>query len=253
MGKVLKLNPKKKKSRYKQIIIITLLVLLILFLWLNSSFFAVSNIEIEGNERISDETIMENLHIEPGMNLISYCIRNRKQEFELHPLIRTADVYIHWPDTIQIEITEKEVMGYIPYMGLYLCVDATGCVLDSIHEVDEGTPVLTGISVDSFSLGETVDTKDTERFQIMLECLSILTKYELSSKITEIAVPSADAIHFYMEGLDISCGGKEDLDRKVSTVVSILEDVSRPSGILHVENLDEQVYIESTESKGGEN
>ena len=37
-----------------------------------------------------------------------------------------------------------------------------------------------------------------------------------------------------------------DLDRKISAVVSILEDPDRPAGILHLEDLDGQVYIEQS-------
>lgn len=243
MGKVLRLKPKKKKHRVRNTLIIVLVVVLVLVLWLNSRFWSVKEFVIEGNTQVSDEVILNDLNMEPGMNLIGYCLKNHNREFELSPRIRTADVYIQWPDSVKIVVTEKEVMGYIPYMGLYLCIDASGKVLDSTHLVEEGTPVLTGITVDSFSLGAQVDTKDTERFTIMLDCLALLKTYELSSIVTEVAVPSADDIHLYTANLEILCGGAENLDQKIAAAIAVMED-GTAAGILHVEDLEDQIYVE---------
>ena len=222
-------------------------MIVLILLVLNSPLFSVREVTIEGNERISDETIMDNLEISLNMNLFRYCVGHLNNDFDVDPLVDTLDVYIEWPDAISITVTEKSVMGYIPYMGLYLCIDTLGCVLDSVHEIDEGIPLLTGVTVQSFSLGEAVDTEDTERFTIMLSVLTVLEKYELLDQVDEISVSDAEDIHLYIDDLDVSMGSEDDLDRKVAAVVSVLEDEDRPSGILHIEDLDGQVYIESSE------
>lgn len=249
MGKVVELKAKQKKKRrpVRTIIISVLIVLLIFVLWLNSQFWVVENFEIEGNHQLTEEEVLESFKMKSGMNLIGYCLKNYKQEFELNPLIRSADVFIQWPDAIKVVIEEKEVMGYIPYMGMYLCIDAYGSVLDSTHEIEEGTPVLTGIQADSFRLGETVDTKDTERFMIMLDCIALLKSYELSGIVTEIAIPSVKDIHLYTENLEILCGGAESLEQKIAAAIAIMKDPSGPTGILHVEDLEDQIYVEPKE------
>ncbi len=243
MGRVVHINQKQKKRR-AALVIIVFAVLALLLVWLNSGFFAVKTIEIDGNERVSDEAVLQSLNMEKGMNLIGYCLHNRKQQFELDPLISRADIFIHWPDSVKVEIEERKAMGYLPYMGLYLCVDALGSVIGSVHHVDEGTPVLTGVSVDGFSLGEPVATSNTERFAIMLDGLSILEKYGLNTVVRKISVASPSDILLYTDTLEIRCGTKDDLDRKIAIAASVLEDGSCPSGILHVEEPDGQVYVE---------
>lgn len=247
MGKIVDIETKRKKRRPVWPWIILILIAAVV-LFLNSDFFKVEKVEIRGNERVSDEIVLEDLEMQDGMNLFRYFITHLQSEYELDPLILSADVFVKWPRTVRVEVVEKKVMGYIPYMGMYLCIDTTGSVLDSIHEVAEGTPVLTGISVQSFGMGEPVDTEDTERFTIMLDCLKIIEKYALTASVDEISVARADDIHLILkeEGLDVSLGGSEDLDRKISAVVSILEDPDHPAGVLHLEDLDGQVYIESS-------
>ncbi len=210
---------------------------------MNSQFWAVKEFQIEGNEKVSDEEILKDLHMNKGMNLIGYCLKNHNTEFELNPLIRTADVYIQWPDAIRIEVTENEVMGYVPYMGMYLCIDAVGCVLDSTHVVEEGTPVLTGITVDSFSLGKAVDTKDADRYAIMLDCMALLKSYEIAADIIQISVSSSEDIRLYTADMEILCGNAENLDQKIAAAISVMED-GAAAGILHVEDLNKQIYLE---------
>lgn len=247
MGKIVEINAKKKRKKIKKGPLIVLFLIAAIVAFAFSPFFQVEEVEIEGNERVTDEIILDDLDMHNGMNLIRYCVTHYNKEFELDPLVLSADVYIKWPRHVTVMVEEKKVMGYIPYMGMYLCIDTTGSVLDSIHEIAEGTPLLKGITVKSFGLGEPVDTEDTERFTIMLDCLKVLEKYDLLTKTDEISVARSDDIHLTLkeEQLDVSLGTADDLDRKISAVVVILEDEGRPAGTLHLEDMDGQVYIES--------
>ena len=248
MGKVVETNIKKRSGpRRKWPLVLGGIVLVFLILLL-TGFFNVKKPTIEGNERVTDEIVMENLDMHENMNLIWYVMTHYNTDFELDPLILSADVYIKWPHNVLVKITEKKVMGYIPYMGMFLCIDTTGSVLDSVHEIDEGTPTLTGIQVKSFSLGEAVDTEDTERFTIMLDCLNVLEKYELLTITDEISVARADDVRWVIDDLDVSIGSTTDLDRKAAALREILKDKRHGSGILHLEDLNSQIYIESTKS-----
>ncbi len=248
MGKVVETNIKKRGGPKRKWPLVVGGIVLIFLILLVTGFFDVKKPTIEGNERVTDEIVMENLDMHEDMNLIWYAMTHYNAEFELDPLILSAEVFIKWPHNILVKITEKKVMGYIPYMGMFLCIDTTGSVLDSVHEIDEGTPMLTGIQVQSFSLGEAVDTEDTERFTIMLDCLNVLEKYELLTMTDEISVARAEDIHWMIDGLDVSIGTTQDLDRKTAALKEILNDTAHGSGILHLEDLNSQIYIENTNS-----
>ncbi len=248
MGKVVATNIKKRKRPRRKWPMVVGGILLVFVILLLTGFFDVERPTIEGNERVTDEIVMENLDMHEDMNLIWYALTHYNTKFELDPLILSAEVFIKWPHNILVKIVEKKVMGYLPYMGMYLCIDTTGSVLDSVHEIDEDTPMLTGIQVQSFSLGEAIDTEDTERFTIMLDCLNVLEKYELLAMTDEISVARAEDVHWRIDGLDVSIGTTTDLDRKAAALKEILKDTNHGSGILHLEDLNNQIYIENTNS-----
>ena len=229
MGKVVATNIKKRSGPKRKWPLVVGSIVLIFVILLLTGFFDVKRPTIEGNERVTDEIVMENLDMHEDMNLIWYAMTHYNTKFELDPLILSAEVFIKWPHNV-------------------LVIDTTGSVLDSVHEIDEDTPMLTGIQVQSFSLGEAIDTEDTERFTIMLDCLNVLEKYELLTITDEISVARADDVHWMIEGLDVSIGKTTDLDQKTAALKEILKDTHHGSGILHLEDLNSQIYIENTNS-----
>lgn len=251
MGDIVDIERRRKRRRRrnkgftKKKILALLIVLLVIGLgvFINGPMFRVTQLEVVGNERLSDEEILEDLGIEEGTNLIYYMIRHWNQDPKVSPLLRSVDIYVSWPHTVQVTVEEKRTMGLIPYMGMYLCIDAAGCVLDSVHD-KEDAPLITGISVESFSLGAVVDTRDEMRFQIILEALQILEKYELMKTVDEIQVSSSDAIHLIAGTLDASLGNSDDLDQKIAAMAAVLDQEGMLNGILHLERPDEQIYLE---------
>ncbi|MFQ9801405.1 MAG: cell division protein FtsQ/DivIB [Clostridia bacterium] len=97
--------------------------------FLNSSFFAISQVTVEGNQQVTKETIMDNLNIVEGTNMFRYLLNNWKADHTMDPKIDTADVYLNWPNAITVQVTERTTVGYVPHMGTYLCVDKMGMCL----------------------------------------------------------------------------------------------------------------------------
>ena len=48
----------------------------------------------------------------------------------------------------------------------------------------------------------------------------------------------------YTDDMDIHCGGMDDMEQKVNAIAALLAKEDLPKGILHIEDLDQQVYIE---------
>ena len=62
--------------------------------------------------------------------------------------------------------------------------------------------------------------------------------------IKEVNVLALDDIILYTDTMDIHCGTMEDMEQKINAIAAILDEPSIPDGILHIEDLDQQVYIE---------
>ena len=219
-------------------------VVLLVLLLLNSSLFSLKTVKLEGNERVSQEAILEDLDLAMGDNLFRYMLTHWNMDPVVDPRLSAVDIYIEWPSTVRIVVDESMTIGYVYFQGTYLCIDRKGQVAASTHTLDEDLPVIRGLEVGSFMLGESLDTADIERYEAVVSVCSILRKHELSTVIKEVNVLALDNIVLYTEDMDIHCGSMEDMEQKINAIAALLAKSDLPKGILHIEDLDQQVYIE---------
>ncbi len=232
-----------KIDRKKFWLIVGAVILLVLLL-LNSSIFSLKHVELEGNERVSQEAILEDLDLAMGDNLFRYMLSHWNTDPVVDPRLSAVDIYIKWPNTVRIVVDESMTIGYVYFQGTYLCIDRKGQVAASTHTLDEDLPVIRGLEVGSFMLGESLDTSDTDRYEAVVSVCSILRKHELSTVIKEVNVLALDDIVLYTDDMDIHCGDMDDMEQKVNAIAALLAEKDLPKGILHIEDLDQQVYIE---------
>ncbi len=219
-------------------------IVLFLLLLLNSSVFSLKTVKIEGNERVSQEAILEDLDLAMGDNLFRYMLTHWNMDPVVDPRLSSVDIYMEWPSTVRIVVDESMTIGYVYFQGTYLCIDRKGQVAASTHSLDEDLPVIRGLEVGSFMLGESLDTTDTERYEAVVSVCSILRKHELSTVIKEVNVLALNDIVLYTDDMVIRCGDMEDMEQKVNVIATLLTRPDLPKGILHIEDLDQQVYIE---------
>lgn len=246
MAKKIKLDTKyryNQNSGRRKKMLIALIILLILLL-LNSFVFSIRRIEVTGNEAVSAEEIRKQLGVEEGMNMFHFLIGGMLQKASLSPRLESLDVYVRWPDTLEIRAKERTVVGYVSYMGTYLCLDETGYVVDSTHYLQEDMPVITGVSVQSFTLGEPLNTESVSLSQTIMDICGALQKYQLSETIVRVDLTQLSDIRLYTEKLDVRCAGEEEMDLKIQAIAKILQKTPDASGILHLEDLDGRVYLE---------
>ncbi len=232
-----------KIDRKKFWLIVGGAVLLVLLL-LNSSIFSLKHVKLEGNERVSQEAILEDLDLAMGDNLFRYMLSHWNADPVVDPRLSAVDIYIEWPNTVRIVVDESMTIGYVYFQGTYLCIDRKGQVAASTHTLDEDLPVIRGLEVGSFMLGESLDTSDTERYEAVVSVCSILRKHELSTVIKEVNVLALNDIVLYTDDMDIHCGGMDDMEQKVNAIAALLAKEDLPKGILHIEDMNQQVYIE---------
>ena len=77
-----------------------------------------------------------------------------------------------------------------------------------------------------------------------MDICGALQKYGIASGIVRVDLTQVSDIRLYTERLDVRCGGEEDIDSKIQALSRILEETPEAEGILHLEDLDGQVYLE---------
>ena len=226
-------------------------ILVLLIILLNSPIFSLKTFEVEGNNRVSSEAIMEELELSYGQNLFRYAISPfNKTPPTVDSRLSQVDVYFHWPSTVRVEVEESETIGYVYFQGTYLCIDQKGQVASSTNQPDDDLPVIVGLTVGDFSIGEPLGTSDGERYEAVMSIGSNLRKYDISRVVKQINVRNLEDIILVTNKLTCHCGSMTDMGQKINVIAELTKKAGVPRGILHIENMSDQIYIE-TEQSGG--
>ncbi|MBO4886792.1 MAG: FtsQ-type POTRA domain-containing protein [Firmicutes bacterium] len=228
-------------------------ILIILIILLNSPIFSLKTFEVEGNNRVSDETIMDELGLSYGQNLFRYAVSHLgKTPPTVDSRLSSVDVYFDWPSTVRVEVEESETIGYVYFQGTYLCIDQKGQVASSTNQPDDDLPIIIGLTVGNFSIGEplALGTGDGERYEAVMSIGSNLRKYGISEVVKEINIRNLEDIILTTNKLVCHCGSMTDMGQKINVIAELSRKAGVPRGILHIESMSDQIYIE-TEQSGG--
>lgn len=240
---------KKKKKRIKigrligWLLVLALIGLAVFFL--TAKRFELREIEVVGNRYLSEEEIAEDIGLTPGTHLVRYMLKSLVSQPEVSLKLKSLDLYTYWPDKVRIEVTEENFVGYIYFQGRYLWLNRQGIVIDSTAEKEIALPEIEGVEVGSFALGQAPVTKDNEPFSAVLEAANILGKYGLEEKVTRINVRHLDDMLLYTDLLEIRLGDSAQIDLKINALGEFLKAYPDRTGILHLEDIENQVYLET--------
>jgi cell division protein FtsQ len=113
----------------------------------HSPRFAISTIDIRGNQRLSTAEVQARLPITPGDNVFTAKVSAAENLLGEEPWVASASVRRELPDTIVVELHERTPAALVEIGGLYF-VDGEGKPFKRLASEDGsgGLPVITGIS-----------------------------------------------------------------------------------------------------------
>ena len=90
---------------------------------------SAQTIRISGLKRQSPRTVLAALGIEPGSSLIGFDPGQARQRLENIDWVESAEVAIHFPNQLEIEIVEREPFAIWQRGGSYYVIDRTGTAM----------------------------------------------------------------------------------------------------------------------------
>lgn len=82
-------------------------VIIVLVALLRAPFFAISEVQLTGEARTSEGTVLDVLAIEEGQALASYDVSGAETEIALLPWVEQVEVTRSWPSTLRVQIRER--------------------------------------------------------------------------------------------------------------------------------------------------
>lgn len=220
-------SSRRHKKKGLVFLLLTLSLALFALILTGTGYFDVKEIVVEGNYFVDKEKIIDISGISKGVNIFTVRVKEIKNDLESHPYIIDAEAKRVLPAKIVVNICERDMIGYIPFMGSYLLLDAEGKVVNASSDLPiQSIPVFKGIEVKDFKVEEIIKIGNPEIFDKMVYISNNILKH--LSKYVPVQVDAVD-----LEDIKISLsnrfllkvGGLNNLDYKLKYGDTILKDL----------------------------
>ena len=172
---------------------------------LTCSWFSIkdnSNIQIEGNRRLSRELILQQAHLGQETSLLAIRPGRVERALLAHPWIARAEVTRKWPHRLSLRIQERDPVALAQVGEELYYVDRQGSLFKPLSPGDpHNFPVLTGLRQEHFlQAEESLPEVIAQAFQL-LEVLKGASPPLNLENVSEVHVDQERGFTIYVNGL----------------------------------------------------
>lgn len=235
-------NDTYRKMRRKKIYIKLLVFWLTLIALVGGGYLfyrahMVKNVTVTGNVHYTSEEIQDMVMTdELSHNSLYLSFAYKNKTIKDVPFIASMSVEVVAPDSIKIDVKEKNLAGYLKYVGQNVYFDDEGTVMEISGTYTAGIPEVTGIAVDEVVLNQKLPVEDPEIFELILEVTKSLEKYDIHAE--RIALSTSKEITLYAGNIEALLGSRDYLDEKMNRLHNLSEALSDKSGVLDLRDDD---------------
>lgn len=236
----------KRKMLTRRIVALSVLgVVVILCVCLFTPIFGVSEVLVEGNNKLTSEEIINISGIQKGQNIFRINIKKTAAKLEELPYVNDAEIVRKFPAKVKIVLAEatEDIIIDTPLEFIVATIDSKVLYkTDNVTEVP--VPIVKGVKVKAAEVGAKVESEDLEKDSKNLEYVKSFFGSDYWSEIDEFDV--SDPSNFMMimrSGMRVTFGTVEtleSLERKVKMLDAIIPQVKQ----------NERSYLDLTTDKG---
>lgn len=239
-AKVAKKRRKSKKKKINKKILgffsIIILVAIIVVLALTAPIFNITKIEINGNQKVSKDTIIALSGIKMGENIFRFN-NNMIQNVKQNTYIEKVEIQRKIPGTVVISVKERKIKYQINLINSYVYLDKNGYLLENSAE-RKNVPVIVGFSIkeDEMLNEKRLKDNDLEKLANVAKIIEAAKAINIDNLITEVNVEDKNNTILYLESKSkkINVGDTTNLTNKMLYVQKILENEEGKSGSVFV-------------------
>ena len=213
---------KPKKTIHGLLIMVAVLLAAILFI-LFSPLFALRELRVEGNQRISEAEILHITGLYTNPNFFTFNTRQARSRL-------LENVYIDYvtflripPNRITVTTGERFLSGYIQLMEhQYLYIDEQGRVLELRAYRAYPLPIIAGLHFPHFHLGEILQVENPEVFRIIATYTRLLHYHQIAQEV-RMYVSDPTNIRMRLDNMEVYLGDTQDANEKILTLSTILQ------------------------------
>ncbi|MDP4109270.1 MAG: FtsQ-type POTRA domain-containing protein [Bacillota bacterium] len=192
-------------------------------------FFKISNVEISGKTRYSQEEVLDASGIRTGTNMFlinKFTTINRM----FSKLVYLDEIRIRrkLPDTVEIIVSDTEPAAAVEISGKYWLLDKRGKLLEPVSEEKaKQAGIVKGLTAQSAAAGEIIEPDDKDKLQKLTEFFAAAYKSGIAGDIGDIDFTKIYNVSFsYGNRFTVLIGEASDFDRKFRFLLSVKERLS---------------------------
>jgi cell division septal protein FtsQ len=223
-------NTARKKKGVLKFYILAVVALVLLFLML-SPLFQIKHIRIIGNIQLSDRDIYDLAEFDRVGAMFFFSNSRAEKRILENPYISAVEITKEWPDTLIVKVTERRLSFYTEAIrGTFLYIANDGLVLESNTYYTERLPVITGLGLEQYTVGRTLEIDEKTMFDA-ITLVGIIAKYDDDGLIFRIDFSDLYNFKLYVNNIEVHFGDIQDADQKVRNLLAIVNSDELPNDI----------------------
>jgi cell division septal protein FtsQ len=209
---------------------------LFLWDWLGASpYFRIEKIDVEGVNHLTEEAVVQYLEKSRNQSLLRVSLDAYRTRIESDPWVRTVRLKRHFPDRLEVRITEKKSLGYIREGGESYLLDEEGRFIGKEFTAIKTLPEIRGVQVAKWVRGDEREVRLVQRGVAFIQSAMRPNFLFAKEDLTAIRLQSED-------DLEATIGGAAFLFRFPYPAQQWLRFLSVKNDILNrniaIENID---------------
>ncbi len=186
--------------------------------------FLLSDVVVMGNENYTSDYIVERSGLKLGTHMLFVDLDQAEENIAEDPYLQVDSVTYIFPARVRIVVTERKAVAGIVGLDSNVIIDKNGFVLSMAGGTDISDLIqVTGVTVSGFQLGQRLGEGTDFSTATLVQIISVLEQYNLSTAIKGIDLTTPLAITMTAEnGLRIHVGQATDLETKMDVLSKLL-------------------------------
>lgn len=226
----------RKRRRNKLLLKIFLLLLLLTgfaAFFLLTPIFNISEIQVEGNEKVSPETIISLSGLQKGENIFRFTKSGVENKIKQEPYVQQIEIQRKIPNTVVLSIKERHTKYVIEVGNAYLYLNNQGYFLE-LSETKPEVPILKGYTtkIENLVPGNRLEQEDLEKMEMVIRIMDSASNNEVQTFITAIDIQDKNNYTIYLDGEQkiAYIGDASNLNDKMWVLKKILEQEAGKKG-----------------------
>ncbi|MGN0293447.1 MAG: cell division protein FtsQ/DivIB [Lachnospiraceae bacterium] len=196
----------------------------------------IETVKVTGNSFYTKDEIRDILFDSKVENNTIKCyLNNRFGRNKEIPFVERYQIEIINRHEVEVIVYEKNIIGYVNYMGSCMYFDRDGTVVESSSELLDGICEVKGLSFSRIVLYEPIETQVSGLFSEVLLMTQLFEKYKMDIEL--INFDESSNIQIAVGDIQVELGAAEDLDLKIAELHDILPQLKGMKGTLYLDDI----------------